>query len=232
MFRPVQASFPKARALDEEVFMLSTRVILADDHRLLLDALKKLLEPEFNVVGEFGDGLELVRQAPQLKADVIVLDIGMPNMNGLTAGQRLKQQMPAVKLIYLTMNNDPEIAAEAFRLGASGFLLKSSAGSELVSAIRTVVRGGSYITPRMTEDIVGSSINYFKNLKNANHLTLRQKEVLQLLAEGRSMKEAAFILNVSPRTVAFHKYTMMDHLQIKSTAELVQYALQTRLVAA
>lgn len=212
--------------------MLSTRVILADDHRLMLDALKKLLEPEFNVIAEFGDGLELVRQAPQLKADVIVLDVAMPNMNGLTAGQRLKQQMPAVKLIYLTMNDDPDVVAEAFRLGANGFLLKTSAGSELVAAIRAVVRGGSYITPRMTEDIVGSSINHFKNLKNANHLTLRQKEVLQLLAEGRSMKEAAFILNVSPRTVAFHKYTMMDHLQIKSTAELVQYALHTRLVAA
>jgi DNA-binding NarL/FixJ family response regulator len=212
--------------------MLSTRVILADDHRLMLDALKNLLEPEFNVVGEFGDGLELVREAPQLKADVIVLDVGMPNMNGLTAGQRLKQLMPSVKLIYLTMTDDPDVASEAFRLGANGFLLKSSAASELVSAIRSVVRGGSYITPRMTEDIVGSSINHFKNLKNANHLTLRQREVLQLIAEGRSMKEAAFLLNVSPRTVAFHKYTMMEHLQIKSTAELVQYAMSSRLVAA
>ena len=124
------------------------------------------------------------------------------------------------------------MAAEAFRLGASGFLLKSSAGAELVSAIRTVVRGGTYITSRMTEDVIGSSINHFKNLKSSNHLTLRQKEVLQLLAEGRSMKEAAFILNVSPRTVAFHKYTMMEHLRIKNTAELVQYALNSHLVAA
>ena len=212
--------------------MLSTRVILADDHKLMLDALKKLLEPEFAIVGEFEDGLELVKAARQLNPDVIVLDIGMPTMNGLTAGLRLKQQMPAVKLIYLTMSQDQDMAAEAFRLGANGYLLKSSAGSELVSAIRLVVRGGSYITPRMTEDVVGSSINHFKNLKNANHLTLRQREVLQLLAEGRSMKEAAFLLNVSPRTVAFHKYTMMEHLHIKSTAELVQYALSSRLVAA
>ena len=212
--------------------MLSTRVILADDHKLMLDALKKLLEPEFAVVGEFGDGLELIKAAQQLNPDVIVLDIGMPTMNGLTAGLRLKQLMPAVKLIYLTMSEDQDMAAEAFRLGANGYLLKSSAGSELVSAIRTVVRGGSYITPRMTEDIVGSSITHFKNLKSANHLTLRQREVLQLLAEGRSMKEAAFILHVSPRTVAFHKYTMMEHLHIKSTAELVQYALSSRLVAA
>ena len=212
--------------------MLSTRVILADDHRLMLDALKKLLEPEFNVVGEFGDGLELLRAAPQLNPHVIVLDIGMPTMNGLTAGHRLKQLMPTVKLIYLTMTQDPDLAAEAFRLGASGYLLKSSAGSELVSTIRSVVRGGTYITPRMTADIVGSSINHFKNLKNSNHLTLRQREVLQLLAEGRSMKEAAFILKVSPRTVAFHKYTMMEHLHIKSTAELVQYAMSSRLVSA
>jgi DNA-binding NarL/FixJ family response regulator len=212
--------------------MLSTRVVLADDHRLILDALKKLLEPEFAVVGTFGDGLELLNSAPALNPNVIVLDIGMPTMNGLTAGQRLKQVMPTVKLIYLTMNQDQDMAAEAFRVGASGFLLKSSAGAELVSAIRTVVRGGTYITPRMTEDVIGSSISHFKNLKSSNHLTLRQKEVLQLLAEGRSMKEAAFILNVSPRTVAFHKYTMMEHLHIKNTAELVQYAMTSRLVAA
>jgi DNA-binding NarL/FixJ family response regulator len=212
--------------------MLSTRVVLADDHRLILDALKKLLEPEFAVVGEFGDGRELLNSAPALNPHVIVLDIGMPTMNGLTAGQRLKQLMPSVKLIYLTMNQDQDMAAEAFRLGASGYLLKSSAGTELVCAIRTVVRGGTYITPSMTEDVIGSSINHFKNLKSSNHLTLRQKEVLQLLAEGRSMKEAAFILNVSPRTVAFHKYTMMEHLHIKNTAELVQYAMTSRLVAA
>lgn len=212
--------------------MLSTRVVLADDHRLILDALKKLLEPEFAVVGAFGDGHELLSAAPRLNPHVIVLDIGMPTMNGLTAGQRLKQLMPSVKLIYLTMNQDQDMAAEAFRLGASGYLLKSSAGAELVSAIRTVVRGGTYITSRMTEDVIGSSITYFKNLKSSNHLTLRQKEVLQLLAEGRSMKEAAFILNVSPRTVAFHKYTMMEHLRIKNTAELVQYALNSHLVAA
>ena len=212
--------------------MLNTRVILADDHQLILDALKKLLEPEFAVVGTFGDGHELLNAAPRLNPHVIVLDIGMPTMNGLTAGQRLKQVLPTVKLIYLTMNQDQEMAAEAFRLGASGYLLKSSAGSELVSAIRSVVRGGTYITPRMTEDVIGSSISHFKNLKTSNHLTLRQKEVLQLLAEGRSMKEAAFILNVSPRTVAFHKYTMMEHLHIKNTAELVQYALSSHLVAA
>ena len=210
--------------------MLSTRVVLADDHRLILDALKKLLEPEFAVVGEFEDGHELLSAASGLNPHVIVLDIGMPTMNGLIAGQRLKQLMPTVKLIYLTMNQDQDMVAEAFRLGANGYLLKSSAGSELVSAIRTVVRGGSYITPRMTEDVIGSSINYFKNLKSSNHLTLRQKEVLQLLAEGRSMKEAAFILNVSPRTVAFHKYRMMEQLNLRSNAALIQFAITHHII--
>jgi DNA-binding NarL/FixJ family response regulator len=212
--------------------MQRTRVILADDHKLILDALKSLIEPEFEVVGTFGDGHALVEGAPELKPQVIVLDVGMPTMNGLSAGQRLKQSMPNVKLIYLTMNQDPDVAAEAFRLGAKGFLLKSSAGSELIDALRAVVRGGSYITPLMTEDVLGSFVNHFKNLKSTSHLTLRQKEVLQLLAEGRSMKEAAYILNVSPRTVAFHKYTMMEHLHIKTSAELVQYAMSTQLLAA
>ena len=211
--------------------MLGTRVILADDHILMLDALRNLLEPEFEVVGTFANGRALVEAAPQLKPDVIVLDIGMPLMNGLSAGQRLKRLMPAAKLIYLTMNQDQDMAAEAFRLGANGYLLKQSAASELVDAIRQVVRGGSYVTPLMTEGVVGSLTNHFKKLKSTNYLTLRQKEVLQLLAEGRSMKEAAFILNVSPRTVAFHKYTMMDHLHIKTSAELVQYAMTSQLVA-
>ncbi|HXI23485.1 MAG TPA: response regulator transcription factor [Pyrinomonadaceae bacterium] len=212
--------------------MLRTRVILADDHTLILDALKNLLQSEFEVVGTFNDGLALVEGAPALKPDVIVLDIGMPNMNGLNAGQRLKHLMPAVKLIYLTMNHDQDVAAEAFRLGANGYVLKNSAASELVKAIRDVVHGISYVTPLMTEDVLGSVVKHFRNLKSTKHLTLRQKEVLQLLAEGRSMKEAAFILNVSPRTVAFHKYTMMDHLHIKSSAELVQYAVTSQLIAA
>lgn len=212
--------------------MQRTRVILADDHKMILDALKKLLEAEFEIVGTFGDGLTLVEGAQALKPNVIVLDIGMPTMNGLTAGERLKQSMPTVELIYLTINHDPDIAAEAFRLGARAYLLKTTAASELVEAIRVVARGGTYHTPGMTEHVVGSFVNHLKNLKSTNHLTLRQKEVLQLLAEGRSMKEAAFVLNVSPRTVAFHKYTMMDHLHIKSNAELLQYAINnSQLVA-
>ncbi len=207
--------------------MKRTRIILADDHTLLLDAIKNLIEPEFEVVGTFTDGLALVEAALALHPDVVVLDIGMPTMNGLNAGQRLRQLMPHLKLIYLTMNQDPDLASEAFRLGATGYLIKNSAGSELVHAIREVLRGSTYVTPLMTKGMVGSFIQNFKRRKGTHKLTLRQKEVLQLLAEGRSMKEAAYILNVSPRTVAFHKYTMMDQLQLRSSAELIQYAMKS-----
>ena len=211
--------------------MKNARVILADDHTLMLEALKSMLEPEFEIVGIFADGLALVEGAAALNPDVILLDVGMPNMNGLLAGRRLKQLMPRVKLVYLTMNHDPDVAAEAFRLGASGFLVKNSAASELVRAIREVVRGGSYVTPLMTGDMIGSFVRNFKHMREPHQLTLRQREVLQLLAEGRSMKEAAFILNVSPRTVAFHKYTMMEHLRVHSNAELIQYALKNSVMA-
>src|SRR5215510_13192699 len=212
--------------------MKKARIILADDHTILLDALKNLVEPEFEVVALCADGRELIEAAAELNPNVIVLDIGMPTMNGLNAGQRLKQMMPMVKLVYLTMNQDPDVAGEAFRLGASAFVLKNSAATELLQAIRKVVRGGYYVTPLMTKGMDGSVVQYFKQRKTKYPLTLRQKEVLQLLAEGRSMKEVAFVLNVSPRTVAFHKYTMMEHLNIRSSAELIEYALRSSVAFA
>lgn len=212
--------------------MKRARVILADDHTLLLEAFKNLLQPEFEVVGMFADGHVLVDAAPALNPDVIVLDIGMPTMNGLNAGQRLKEALPRVKLIYLTMNQDPDLAAEAFRLGASGYLLKNSAASELAYAIREAMIGRSYVTPLMTKGMVGSFIKNLKRRKRPHNLTLRQKEVLQLLAEGRSMKEVAYILGVTPRTVAFHKYTMMEQLQLKTSAELIQFAIKSSIVGA
>jgi DNA-binding NarL/FixJ family response regulator len=212
--------------------MKRPRIILADDHNLLVETFKAFLEPHFEVVATFSDGHRLVEDAPALAPDVIVLDVGMPIMNGLIAGQRLKQLMPRVKLIYLTMNQDPDVAAEAFRLGASGYLLKSSAASELVHAINEVMLARTYITPLMTKGMVGSFIQNLKRRKAPHELTLRQREVLQLLAEGRSMKEVAYRLNVTPRTVAFHKYNMMDQLQLKSSAELIQYAMKSVLVAA
>ncbi len=212
--------------------MKRTRIVLADDHVLILEAIKRMLEPEFDVLGTFTDGRALLDTAPDLNPDLIILDIHMPLMNGLCAGQRLRQLLPRVKLIYLTMSLDPDLAAEAFRMGASGYVLKSSATSELTCAIQEASRGGSYITPLMTKGMVGTFFQNLKPRKNQEKLTLRQKEVLQLLAEGRSMKEAAFMLNVSPRTVAFHKYTMMEHLRLKTSAELIQFAVKSSLVAA
>ncbi|HEX6044309.1 MAG TPA: response regulator transcription factor [Pyrinomonadaceae bacterium] len=210
--------------------MKRPRVVLADDHPLMMDALKNLLEPDFEVVGTFTDGHALVEGAPKLNPNAIVLDIGMPTMNGLSAGERLKKLMPSVKLIYLTQNIDQDMAREAFQLGASAYVIKSSAASDIVRAVQEALRGGSYITPILTRGIVGSYVKNFKQEKRTNRLTLRQKEVLQLLAEGHSMKGVAFVLNVSPRTVAYHKYTMMEHLSIRSSAELIEYAIKRSLV--
>ena len=210
--------------------MKRPRVVLADDHPLMMDALKNLLEPDFEIVGTFTDGHALVEGAPKLNPNAIVLDIGMPTMNGLSAGERLKKLLPSVKLVYLTQNIDQDMAREAFQLGASAYVIKSSAGSDIVRALQEALRGGSYVTPVLTKGMVGSVIKNFKQEKRTNRLTLRQKEVLQLLAEGHSMKGVAFVLNVSPRTVAYHKYTMMEHLSIRSSAELIEYAIKRSLV--
>jgi DNA-binding NarL/FixJ family response regulator len=209
---------------------MKPRVLLADDHRLLVEAFAKLLESECEIVGQVGDGLALLEAAQKLKPDVVVLDVAMPLLNGLDAGRKLKERMPDVRLIFVTMNEDPDLAVQAFRIGASGYLLKRSAGSELLLAIREVMERRHYVTPFVTKDLVGSFINSLEQAGTRRSLTPRQREVLQLLAEGRSMKEAATILNVSVRTIAFHKYRMMEQLDIKTTAELVQFAVKEHLV--
>jgi DNA-binding NarL/FixJ family response regulator len=203
------------------------RVLLADDHVLFLGALEKLLADECTVVGQVSDGRALIAAAEKLKPDLIVLDISMPLLNGLEAGRQIKQTSRNVKLIFLTMNEDIDLAVEAFRAGASGYLLKRSAASELATAIHETMQGRSYVTPLLTEDLIGSLL---EERKPGDKLTPRQREVLQLLAEGRSMKEVAAILNLTPRTVAFHKYRMMEQLNVKSTAELVQYAVKHHIV--
>lgn len=205
------------------------RVLLADDHALLLGAFEKLLAGECEVVGQVSDGRALIVAAETLKPDVIVLDISMPLLNGLEAGRQIKQELRNVKLVFLTMQEDPDVAAEAFRSGASGYLLKRSAASELATAIREVTQGRSYITPLIAEGLVGSLLHVDEH-KPDLELTSRQREVLQLLAEGHSMKEVANLLNLTPRTVAFHKYRMMEHLKVKSTAELIQYAVRHHIV--
>lgn len=200
------------------------RVLLADDHALLLEAFEKLLEPECEIVGKVADGRALLAAAPKLRPDLIVLDISMPLLNGLDAGAQLKRQNPDVKLIYLTVNEDPDLVTEAFRTGASGYLLKASAGSELFEAIQTVCDGGSYVTPLLTQgdDASGQA----QPRRSSRALTPRQREVLQLLGEGHSMKKIAAILDVTPRTVAFHKYRIMEELGLKSYAELIQFAIK------
>ena len=207
--------------------MTRPRVLLADDHRLVVEACVGLLEPACEVVGIVTDGRALLPQAIALHPDVIVLDIGMPLLNGLDAGRQIRQSMPGVKLIYLTMNEDPELAKEALALGASGFLLKTSAAHELPEAIRTAMRGDTYITSRASQRMVESFVHGERSMSSA--LTSRQREVLQLLAEGFTMKEAAGVLRVTARTVAFHKYRVMQQFRLKSNAELIQFAIDQRL---
>jgi DNA-binding NarL/FixJ family response regulator len=211
------------------LLMPRPRVLLADDHALLLGAFEKLLAEECDVVGQVSDGRALVAAAETLKPDVIVLDISMPLLNGLEAGRQIKEKVRNVKLVFLTMNEDADLAAAAFQLGASAYLLKRSAASELTTAIREVMQGRSYVTPLVTEGLVGSLL-HIGDHKSTHELTPRQREVLQLLAEGHSMKEVASVLKLTPRTVAFHKYRMMEQLKVKSTAELVQYAVKHHIV--
>lgn len=201
------------------------RILIADDHSLIAEAFKKLLSNDFDVVATVHDGRSLLTAAERLKPDVILVDIGMPVLNGLDAAERIKRILPDVKIIYVTINRDPTLIAEAFRRGASGYLPKSAAASELVNAIRRALNGECYVSPLLTS---GSSFparqDNFSPIKP--QLTDRQMEVLQLLAEGKSMKEAAAILNLTTRTVAFHKYRLMEHLQLRNDAEVVQYAVR------
>jgi DNA-binding NarL/FixJ family response regulator len=207
------------------------RVLIADDHTLVAEACVKLLEPEFEVVGIFADGQALLAAVPELRPDVIVLDVGMPLMNGLEAGKRIKRLVRTVRLVYLTMNTDIGIAAEAFRGGASGYLLKTSASAELVTAVREVLKGKQYVSPLVTNDVEGFFLETRVSHMGQEKLTNRQREVLQLLAEGRSMKEVAYILKLTPRTVAFHKYKIMERLRLRTNAELVQYAMREHVIS-
>ncbi len=210
--------------------MRPARILLADDHRLLLEAFTKLLEPEFEVVGTAKDGRVLLSAAEELKPDVIVLDIAMPQLSGLTAARRLKRMMPEVKLIFLTVNEDPDLASEAIRAGASGYVLKNSAASELFQAIEAALEGKMYVTPLIAQGMIESFQSGRNESETAGKLSLRQREVLQLLAEGRTMKEVANVLSVTPRTVAFHKYRIMEENKLKTNAELIHFAIKKGIV--
>jgi len=201
------------------------RVLIADDHRLVAETCKGALEPEFEVVGVETDGRALVRAAAALKPDIVLLDIAMPHLNGLDAGEQIKAKMPKVKLVFLTMNSAADIAAEAFRRGASAYVLKQSAAEELLTALRKVARGESYLSPLITRETVTHLLDRSKE----QEITARQSEILQLLAEGKSMKEAAAILDLKAGTIAFHKYRMMQTLGLKTNAELLEFAIKRQM---
>jgi DNA-binding NarL/FixJ family response regulator len=202
------------------------RLLLADGEALVLEAFGSLLRNEGKVVGMVTDGRSVLPECQRLQPDIVILDVAMPVLNGLDAGRLLREQCPSVNLIYLTMNADARVAAEAVRLGALGYVLKSGSSAELKLAIAAAAKGRPYITPVLA-DVVGSLLGWTRAPLG---LTARQREVLHLLAEGRSMKEVAQLLHVTPRTVAFHKYKMMGELRVKTTAELVHFAVKQGVV--
>ncbi len=206
------------------------RLLIADDHSIVAEGLRSLLEKSYDVVGVVHDGRQLLAEASRLKPDVIVLDIGMPQLNGLDAGERLKSSLPAAKLVFLTMKDDPNLAAAALRLGAVGYVLKHAAASELLEAVSAVLQGRSYVTAKLRPE--NWAVRDARARQFSKDLTRRQQEVLQLLAEGRPMKEIADILEVSEKTVMFHKYHIMKIFNLKNNAELVLFALNRHLISA
>ena len=211
--------------------MTRTRVLLADDHQMLADALKGVLEPRFDVVATVRDGRALLEAAKKWQPEVVVVDIAMPQLNGLDAARQLKHSMPKIKIVFMTMNEDPDIVREAFRAGASAFLLKQAAAFELTDAIEKVLKGGSYITPRAAAGQASIALREPRAREHSPEPTPRQREVIQLLAEGRSMKEVAAVLKITKRTVAAHKYAVMELLQLDTNADLVQYAIKHKIIS-
>ncbi len=205
------------------------RVLIADDHSVVAEGLRSLLEKRYDVVGIVRDGRELLVEAPKLKPDVIVLDIGMPLLNGLDAAERLRSSLPQAKLVFLTMNDDPNLAAAALNLGAVGYVLKHAAASELLKAVSEVLQGRAYVTAKLRAE--NWAVRETRARQFSKELTRRQQDVLQLLAEGRPMKEVADILKLSEKTVMFHKYHIMHAFNLKNNAELVLFALKRHLIS-
>jgi DNA-binding NarL/FixJ family response regulator len=209
-----------------------TRILLAEDHAIVIEGLRRVLLPEFEIVGEVADGRALVAAVEKLQPDVIIADISMPMLNGIEAARQIRKIDPKVKIIFLTMHPDVAYAAEALNAGGSGYVLKSSAGGRIVDAVREVLSGRTYVAPSIDRTLLKARMERAGRHDSVQFdLTARQREVLQLIAEGRSSKEIAEILHVSPRTVEFHKYRMMEALGVKSTAELVQYAVKHGIVS-
>jgi DNA-binding NarL/FixJ family response regulator len=212
---------------------MKPRLLLADDHTLLLEGIRLLLQPEFELVGSVEDGQALLAAARTLKPDVILLDISMPRLNGIDAARRLRKLLPSARLIFLTMHADADYVAEAFRAGAMGYLLKRAAASELLTAIHAVLKGNHYVSPLVTRNALDLLISSSKPAgKFSDRLTSRQREVLQLVAEGRSRKEIAGILNISVKTVEFHKGILMRKLNLQTVADYTRYAIEHGIITA
>ncbi len=204
------------------------QILIADDHPVFAESLRLLLEKSYGVIGTVSDGRALIAAAARLKPDVIVVDIGMPLLNGLDAAQRIRERLPKVKVVFLTMQDDPNLAAAALEIGPVGFVLKHSAGSELLKAIGEVLRGKSYLTPKLRSDdwvVMKQRARQF-----SKELTARQRDIVQLCAEGRPIKEIAGQLNLSEKTVEFHKHHIMEAFNLKSNADLVLFALKRGLI--
>jgi DNA-binding NarL/FixJ family response regulator len=211
--------------------MPKIRVLLADDHLVVAEGLRALLSDAFDLVGAVHDGRALLAAAETLRPDVIVTDVSMPLLNGLDAIRQIKASQPAVKIVVLTMHRETHLAVEAFRAGATGFMLKVSPAEELIAAILEVACGRAYVTSLLSKDVITLLLEaQGKPDGEQSPLTPRQREVLQLIAEGRTMKEVATMLQISPRTAESHKYDIMQTLGVNTTAELVQYAVRSKLV--
>lgn len=211
--------------------MKKPRVLLADDHTFVLEGFKKLLEGHCELVGAVEDGRALIDAAVELQPQIVILDISMPRLNGIEAAKKLKKQLPEVKLIFVTMHAETVYVNEAFRAGASGYLLKQSAATELAQAVQSVMNGDFYVTPLITRDVVTSFLKPEQSRSaTMDDLTTRQREILQLVAEGFSAKEIAHQLKISHRTVEFHKAKIMEQLHLHTTIDLVKYALAQGLV--
>jgi DNA-binding NarL/FixJ family response regulator len=217
-------------AFETIYLMTRTKILLADDHAMVADGLVRLLTTDFDIVGVVHDGRALVDAAETLNPDVIVTDLFMPMMNGLDAVREIRSRRPDARIIVLTMHLDTHLAADAFRSGVSGYLLKMSSGEELISAVREVAQGRSYVTTLMTKDLIGALMTSGAAPRQQSELTPRQREVVKLVAEGKTMKEVASLLNISVRTAESHKYETMQVLGVQTTAALIQYAVRTRLV--
>jgi DNA-binding NarL/FixJ family response regulator len=209
--------------------MARPRVLLADDHVLVAEAFKRVLEPEFEVVATVSDGRSLLEEGQRLMPDVTLLDLGLPLLNGMDAGRQLKKLLPKTKIIVLTMSEDYDLASLALKEWASGYLLKKSAGGELIQAVRDVLKGKSYVTSYVAERLLEEFVRDPRT-DRLKHLTPRQREVLQLLAEGRTMKEVAAVLHVTTRTVAFHKYRIMEEFSLENNSDLVRFAIKEHLL--